>query len=150
MLGMGRLESSLQSGGVLGNSTRHFLNTIESLAASSPNAVKFKIKRLWELHNKITILLWFQAIYNTSSVLCLSSHRTTGINYANDMRPFLSDNIRRKTTGNWKIFLLHNMSSAITGAGKGREGVFPGSYTLDSQPSTSLHFVPQFFLHKKS
>jgi hypothetical protein len=78
--------------------------------------------------HKITTLLWFQAIYNTSSMLCLSSHRTTGINYAKDMRPFLSDNIRRKTTGNWKIFLLHNMSSAITWAGKGR-GVSRKLYT---------------------
>jgi len=33
---------------------------------------------------------------------------------------------------------------------QGREGVFPGSCTLDSQPSTGLHFVPQFFLHKKN
>jgi hypothetical protein len=55
--------------------------------------------------------------YNTSSVLCLSSHRTTGINYANDVS-LLSDNIRKKTTGNWKIFLLHKTSSAFTWARK--------------------------------
>jgi hypothetical protein len=111
-----------------GNKHGTYLNTIESLAAPSPNAVKFKTKRPWKLQNKITVLLWFQAIYNTFSVLCLSSHRTTGINYANDMRPFLSDNIRRKTTGNWKIFPLHNMSSAVTWAGKGR-GVSRKLYT---------------------
>jgi hypothetical protein len=42
--------------------------------------------------------------------------------------PFFQINIRRKITGNWKIFLLQNMSSAITWAGKGR-GVSRKLYT---------------------
>ena len=81
-------------------------------------------------------------------MLCLSSHRTTGINYANDMPTFLSENVRRKTTGNWKIFLLYNMSSAITRAGKGWEGkgcFQVATHWIHNQVQTCISFRSSFF-----
>jgi hypothetical protein len=79
----------------------------------------------WKLQNIKSLYSSGFKLHTTHFPWSASRHiPPLGLNYAKDMRPFLSENIRRKTTGNWKIFLPHNMTSfEITWAGKGRSDV---------------------------